>query len=400
MIVNSILLLASAALLLPILMLFIECLAGSLALRRLKNDTASTSFGGARPKIDVLVPAHNEQQGLARTLQSIAPQLRGGDRLCVVADNCRDATASIAQSMKAMVVERNDQHRHGKGYALAAGLAHLSDQAGDVVIMIDADCEVMPGALQALALAADEYDRPVQADYRMANSDHADGWSAISAFAVRVKNQLRPLGLNQIGLGCTLTGSGMAFPWSIASRTPWAGGGIVEDLAISLQLIAAGTKPLFCPAARVRALLPASRDTAMAQRRRWEQGHMQMVCRYLPGLLASAILRARFSLFGTALDLLVLPVAMLWQVWLLCFLVTLIAAALGTSWLPFAVSICAGLLLLSTMLIAWLAVGRQLVALRHIVQFPIYIASKLPIYVSALYRRQRDWNRTAREPAA
>jgi hypothetical protein len=39
----------------------------------------------------VLVPAHNEESGIAATLAALLPQLAAGDRLLVVADNCSDA---------------------------------------------------------------------------------------------------------------------------------------------------------------------------------------------------------------------------------------------------------------------------------------------------------------------
>jgi len=42
----------------------------------------------SRGCVAVLVPAHNESAGIARTVRSVLPQLRHGDRLLVVADNC------------------------------------------------------------------------------------------------------------------------------------------------------------------------------------------------------------------------------------------------------------------------------------------------------------------------
>src|SRR5689334_13809102 len=61
------------------------------------------SAGGKalRPRIAVLVPAHDEETGIAATLLSIQAQLRPGDHLVVVADNCQDKTASVASQFKA-----------------------------------------------------------------------------------------------------------------------------------------------------------------------------------------------------------------------------------------------------------------------------------------------------------
>ena len=80
---------------------------------------------GARARVAVLVPAHNEATLIASTLASIRPQLREGDQLLVVADNCTDQTANLARAAGAHVVERQDQQRRGKGYALDFGVQHL-----------------------------------------------------------------------------------------------------------------------------------------------------------------------------------------------------------------------------------------------------------------------------------
>ena len=87
---------------------------------------------------------------LANTLAAINAQLRKGDRILVVADNCDDATAAIARHGGAEVVARNDAMRRGKGYALDFGMRVLDQAPPDIVIMIDADCYVHDGAIDAL----------------------------------------------------------------------------------------------------------------------------------------------------------------------------------------------------------------------------------------------------------
>src|SRR5690348_15340916 len=58
----------------------------------------------------ILVPAHNEELTLPAALQSLAvldypPELM---RVCVVADNCTDGTASVAREAGSECIERND----------------------------------------------------------------------------------------------------------------------------------------------------------------------------------------------------------------------------------------------------------------------------------------------------
>jgi cellulose synthase/poly-beta-1,6-N-acetylglucosamine synthase-like glycosyltransferase len=73
-----------------------------------------------RPGADVavLIPAHNESAGIEATLRCLQAQLRAGDRVLVVADNCDDDTAAVARDAGAEVIERIDAIHRGKGFAL------------------------------------------------------------------------------------------------------------------------------------------------------------------------------------------------------------------------------------------------------------------------------------------
>ena len=69
----------------------------------------------------VLISARNEQAVIGNLLDSIARQAyeRGSVTVFVVADNCTDDTARVASEHGAVVFERFDTSRVGKGYALA-----------------------------------------------------------------------------------------------------------------------------------------------------------------------------------------------------------------------------------------------------------------------------------------
>jgi cellulose synthase/poly-beta-1,6-N-acetylglucosamine synthase-like glycosyltransferase len=51
-----------------------------------------------QPRVAVLIPAHNEAKGIARTLRSLLAQTRVPDFITVVAHNCTDDTAAIART--------------------------------------------------------------------------------------------------------------------------------------------------------------------------------------------------------------------------------------------------------------------------------------------------------------
>lgn len=53
----------------------------------------------------VIIPAHNEGQRIARTLNSLREQTRQADAVIVAADNCTDDTVSIALAEGVTVME-------------------------------------------------------------------------------------------------------------------------------------------------------------------------------------------------------------------------------------------------------------------------------------------------------
>ena len=149
--------LVAVAILLPSMVLFAQVLLACLPAR------SPPAAGARRPRVAVLVPAHNEASIIASTLASVGPQMLAHDRLLVVADNCTDDTAQLARMAGAEVVERHNDALRGKGYALDFGVRHLAQDAPEVVIIVDADCQVGEGAIDLLARRCLETSRPVQA---------------------------------------------------------------------------------------------------------------------------------------------------------------------------------------------------------------------------------------------
>ncbi|SNS73327.1 Glycosyltransferase, catalytic subunit of cellulose synthase and poly-beta-1,6-N-acetylglucosamine synthase [Noviherbaspirillum humi] len=352
--------------------------------------------GGERPAVAVLVPAHDEAASLGDTLDRLKAQLKAGDRLLVVADNCSDDTAGIAWRAGAEITERHDELRRGKGYALDHGVRILASDPRPVVIIVDADCTLESGAIDILAREAVASGRPVQGLYLMHAPDRERLSSRIAEFAWLVKNHVRPLGMRHAGLPCQLMGTGMAFPWSVISAAPLATGHLVEDMKLGLDLASRGTAPLFCPAARVHSEFPTSARGAEAQRSRWEHGHMGMIFGALPGALRRAVTTGNVELLMMALDLMVPPLALLCLACAALSLLGLGASLLSGAWLPFFAALAVMLLLGSALMLAWICFGRGIVSARDILFGMGYIAGKLPLYVRFFLRRQVEWIRTER----
>ncbi|MDT8312014.1 MAG: glycosyltransferase, partial [Methylophaga sp.] len=136
-------------LMIPVGFFTLQCWLGLFGLRQ-GPLSANQHTPGPAADILVLIPAHNEMQVIANTLQSILPQLAATDRLLVVADNCQDQTVSVVKSMQQRVVIRNNTQQTGKGYALAYGLEAIRDAPPAILVIIDADCQILPNCIEQL----------------------------------------------------------------------------------------------------------------------------------------------------------------------------------------------------------------------------------------------------------
>lgn len=374
----------------PLWVLIAQCLLGFLpAKRRIQSDEST-------PTLAVLVPAHNEELVIGATLDSLKESLPDTGRILVIADNCTDRTADIVREHGVEVLEREDAVNRGKGFALAAGLESLESNPPDVVIIVDADCEVSPPTITVLAQSAQHIGRPIQGVYLLRAPDSHDPKAVVSAFAFMVKNQARPRGVDLLGLPIPLTGSGMAFPYDLIKQANLATGNIVEDLALGLEFAEQGHGPALCDAARITGTLPDAGDAAVTQRTRWEHGYLSTLLSTAPRLFIKGLLKFRPSLIAAAVDLAVPPLSLLVIGALAALAVTGVIGWWFTLLAPAAL-IAGSLALAGLMLICcWYTYARTWLPLGAALAIPGYILWKLPIYLKFLSGREKNWVRTDR----
>lgn len=256
------------------------------------RSEASASVRGRRPRIVVLTPAHDEEAGLAATLASLAGIDYPADRhdIVVIADNCADDTAGVACRAGVGVYERHEPLARGKGQALGWGLPRLlrDDPDLDAIVVVDADCQVSPNLLEAVAARMQSGARAVQVQYTADNP--AESPSAALRFAgFALMNAVRPRGKRRLGLSCGLFGTGMAFSRSLLEDLPWRAGSLAEDAEYHLELVAAGERVEFVTEAWVRSPMPTSSATSEEQQLRWESGKWHLLRGPVPRILAAGV---------------------------------------------------------------------------------------------------------------
>lgn len=371
---------------LPTVMLALECLAGA-RLRSLGGE-------GEAPPFIVVMPAHDEAVGIEASVRAVWGQLRSGDELLVVADNCSDDTAARARRLGATVIERHDPVRRGKGHALEHARAFIAAHRPDAraVVVLDADCRTLPGSLSVLAETAGRRGAAVQGIFLLVAPPDARPVVRISSFAFLIKNLVRQQGLSRLSGAALLHGSGMAFPRAMFLEMRWPGGSLVEDLEMGLDLLLEGKPVIAEPRARILSAASSVKGTG-SQRRRWEHGVMQTAWRYVPRLLACALRRPGLAV--VALDLMVPPTVLL----VLCSLAALGAVfALAGPTVPFLALLAMQIAAAAGVGRAWLHHGRALLPLSSLRDLPGYVVWKLPLIAQFVTRRQREWTRTERLP--
>ncbi|QTN26849.1 glycosyltransferase family 2 protein [Rhodoferax sp. AJA081-3] len=392
----------AALLLIPCGVLCVQTLSALLLRRQLAAVHKPPAAVSDLPDVCLLMPAHNEASGIATVLRVLLPQLGPHTRLLVVADNCTDSTAAIvrefAQTCEFIaVVERHNAQLRGKGYALDYGVQHLTNQPPEVLVVVDADCEVAPGAIDAVSRLCSESGRPVQALYLMKSPRDAGVKVKLAQFAWLVKNHVRPLGFQRMGLPCQLMGTGMAFTWQQISQAKLHTGHIVEDMQLGIDLALAGSPPLFCPDALVTSMFPATAEGLDNQRTRWEHGHLGVILSQMPQLLWQGVRRRNWALFAMALDLCVPPVALLALLMVATMAASLALTWGGGNWLPLTLSAAGCMMLGGAVMGAWYGFGQGVISFWQLCKVPTYVLTKLPLYFYFLVKRQSSWVRSKRD---
>lgn len=116
---------------------------------------ADSPTGGTVPvsvSVSVVVPARDEERTLPALLRSVAEQLPEVHEVVVVDDASRDATSAVARAGGARVVPAGTPPPGwtGKAWACHTGAAATT---GDLLLFLDADTVLRPGALAGLLAA-------------------------------------------------------------------------------------------------------------------------------------------------------------------------------------------------------------------------------------------------------
>lgn len=372
-----------------------------LILLALASFRYSQSIDGVSPqsRLVVLVPAHNEELLIARTVRSLLAQSYPRElfQIAVIADNCSDGTAAIAAAAGAdLVMVRDVPDARGKGRALQWAIDQLLsvDVPPDAIVSVDADTIADRDLLLALVERFEAGALAVQGDYRAFGDGSA---SALREAAFLLFNRVRPAGCNVLGRSAWLVGNGWLLSAEVLRRRPWTAFTSTEDREYSIDLQADGVRIAFAGAAAVHAPTAPNLEAAQTQQLRWEGGWASLLRARLPRLLADAWRRRAPGLAMIAFDLAVPPLGFLAAGAFGGLVVSGLLALAGawSGWLvvPWIVA-CASVPLY--VLIGFVAAGASRSAYRALLHAPLFVLAKPLNLRRTLGFRGDTWVRTER----
>lgn len=348
-------------------------------------------------KVNVLIPAHNEEAIIETTLKSLLEKPIDPRQIFVVADNCTDNTAAIARNLGVSVTERTNTSLRGKGHALAHGLKYLANNPPDFVLLIDADSFFEKGSIGAL-IEKSQGVHPVQSSYLIKAKENSGLRNRTATFIFRIRNLIRTRALVRLGCSSPILGSGILLPWTIAASTDFSTSNVVEDTKIGLDLQISGKKVLFAEECEVHSYFPEEESAQATQAQRWEQGNLSLILSYVPRVLAASFKKKDIAIAISACHISIPPISLLvFMVFIATALSTLLFA-LTASFAALYINTLSVLAIFLFLLISWSFEGKNIISAKEVFfQLPLQVLKKIPFYLEVLKFKKIEWIRTDRD---
>lgn len=288
-----------------------------------------------------IISARNESGVIGQLIDTIKNQTYPGELLdaIVIADNCTDDTAEVARQHGAIVYERFNKEKVGKGFALNYAFQHIADDFGDsfydAYVIIDAD-----NLLDENYFA--EMNKTFCKGYRIMTSyrnskNFGSNWIS-AGYALWFMREAKFLNNARMLLGnsCAVSGTGFLVSSEIIrERGGWNYHLLTEDIEFTVDTVIRGETIGYCAGAMLYDEQPTKFDQSWNQRMRWSKGFYQIVANY-GGKLSGGIVKNRrknpFSCFD--LTMTVMPCMLITICVLICDLALLLMAIFGSTYMP------------------------------------------------------------------
>nr|WP_052298657.1 glycosyltransferase family 2 protein [Syntrophobotulus glycolicus] len=255
-------------------------------------------------KFAVIVAAHNEEAVIGPLVNNLK-NLDYPEELFdvyVVADNCNDKTALIARQEGAIVYQRVNHQKRGKGYALEWMFNKLFNlkKEYDAVVLFDADNLVKGDFLQEMNYKLCEGAKIVQGYIDSKNP--FDTWVTNTfSIAFWLMNRMIQLARFNLDISNVLAGTGMCISCDVLKKFGWGAHSLTEDLEFTMKALSHGVKTTWAHDAVVYDEKPLTFMRSCIQRKRWAQGQVDIAGRYFFILLFKGFKEKKWMYFDAAI---------------------------------------------------------------------------------------------------
>ncbi|MCP4580776.1 MAG: glycosyltransferase [candidate division Zixibacteria bacterium] len=345
----------------------------------------------------ILIPAHNEEQVIARTLESLKMlEPVGRIEIAVIADNCDDSTAQIARNFNVTVLERSDDINKGKGFALEWAIDQYDLDSFQAVAIVDADTLIESNMLITMAKSLESGAGAVQLYYGF-SVEQKTSLSYLQSMANIVENIMfyKPRAI--LGLPILLRGTGMAIDSRVLRDHPWDSHSITEDVEYAVNLLIDEIKIDFNIDSMVFAAATSSYDQSHSQKLRWASGTFELIKNKMLPLMYKGIKTGRPDLIELGLSFMLLSRPLLIYIAGIAMVLGFFAGS-GLNQIFVIWSLLLVVLLILYLMTGIIFISDKKAALKSLLQIPRYGFWFFLVQIKALLKLGKmGWTRTERK---
>jgi len=261
-------------------------------------------------KFAIVLHTHNKEKAISGSLYSMSGFVYPKNMydLIVVADNCTDNSAQVARSLGAIVLERTDTKKRGKGYALKWAFDQILqwDKQYEAIIIFDSDSYVSGNYLEVMNYYLEKGSEVIQgSDLPIQKSGE---WNSQAAgFGFILDRHLKPMGKKVLGFDMRFYGSGVCISIDILHRLPELIWSLKKEVEFGLRLLLDGVKIDFAPEACVWTQKTSNLKNGDPEFKQWKVDGYTTIRKYAPKLLVASIRKRSFRYLDTLIDLITPP---------------------------------------------------------------------------------------------
>lgn len=267
----------------------------------------------------IIIPARNEQKVIAQLIQSIKKQNYPADLIdiFVVADNCTDNTAQVAREAGAIVYERFDNEKKGKGFALDYVLNQIFEDYKDKdykgFFFFDADNLLSEDFVIKMNDAVDAGYKIITG-YR-SPKNYGENWVAAGSGMIYLEqSRLEHRARTKLNSSTHISGTGFFVDYELLKQAGgWPYNSLTEDLEFSHANVLKGHKIIQCFDAVFYDEQPSKLKDMFTQRIRWVRGNYKCMAMFSLKYLKTFFTTGRLAAHD--LNFVLLPIPLITFTW-------------------------------------------------------------------------------------